>query len=217
MIDLLNQLAQVHRSVAQEPDTDPDDVIRVTLRRRYPTDPADLWDALTRPDRLARWFSPVTGDLRPGGSFQIESNAGGEILACVPPTLLRTTFGGASSIVTVSLAAIGTDGDTDAEPATELTLDHTVPLALAGSVAGALFAGPGWDEAFIGLWLHLNHSDADRVATLDTDQGREWAHRVVLAWVEVARAAGAPADQLEAGRQAALAQFAPHVPAGLTG
>lgn len=89
-----------------------------------------------------------------------------------------------------------------------------MPLALAGSVAGALFAGPGWDEALIGLWLHLDHPDANRVATLDTEAGREWAHRIVLAWAEVAQAAGAPDDQLETGRQAALAQFAPHVLAG---
>jgi uncharacterized protein YndB with AHSA1/START domain len=203
MIDLLAQLAQVHRSVAQDAEGSPDEVIRVTLRRAYPTAPADLWDALTRPERLARWFSPVSGDLRPGGSFQVENNAGGEILTCEPPRLLRATFGDASSIVTVTLAPAGED--------TELVLDHTVPLAFAGSVAGALFAGPGWDEALIGLWLHLSQPDVDRVATLDTDEGRDWAHRVVLAWVDVADAAGAPADQLDAGRQAAMAQFAPHV------
>lgn len=34
----------------------------------YPTTPADLWAAVTRPDRLARWFAPVTGDLRDGGT-----------------------------------------------------------------------------------------------------------------------------------------------------
>ncbi len=203
MIDLLDQLARVHRSVAEESDGIPDEVVRVTVRRSYPTDPADLWDAITRPERLARWFSPVSGELREGGHFQIENNAGGEILACEPPTRLRTTFGGPSSLVTVTLRPAG--------DATELVLDHTVPLALAGSVAGALFAGPGWDEALIGLWLLLTHPDVDRVSTLDTEPGREWAHRVVLAWVEVARAAGAPADQLEAGHQAALAQFAPHV------
>jgi len=124
----------------------------------------------------------------------------------VPPTLLRTTFGDTSSIVTLTPAPAGED--------TELTLDHSVPLALAGSVAGALFAGPGWDEAFIGLWLQLTHPDADRGATLDTAEGRDWAHRVVLTWVGVAGSAGAPVDQLEAGRQAALAQFAPHVLAG---
>ena len=96
MIDLLAQLAQVHRSVAH--DANPDEVVRVTLRRTYPTDPADLWDALTRPERLARWFSPVGGDLRVGGTFQIENNAAGEVLACEPPTLLRTTFGDAAAL-----------------------------------------------------------------------------------------------------------------------
>jgi len=40
-----------------------------------------------------RWFLPLHGDLREGGSFQLEGNAGGDILTCTPPQLLRVTFG----------------------------------------------------------------------------------------------------------------------------
>ena len=47
-----------------------------------PTDVADLWDSAHRPERLARWFAPVSGDLEVGGRFQVEGNAGGEVLAC---------------------------------------------------------------------------------------------------------------------------------------
>src|SRR3546814_4343737 len=31
--------------------------------RTYPTDQADLWDAVTNPDRIPRWFLPVSGEL----------------------------------------------------------------------------------------------------------------------------------------------------------
>jgi uncharacterized protein YndB with AHSA1/START domain len=43
-------------------------------RRTYPTDQADLWHALTDPDRIPRWFLPVSGDFTVGGRYQIEGN-----------------------------------------------------------------------------------------------------------------------------------------------
>jgi uncharacterized protein YndB with AHSA1/START domain len=42
------------------------------LRRVYDTTVEDLWDALTNPERLPRWFLPVSGDLRLGGRYQFE-------------------------------------------------------------------------------------------------------------------------------------------------
>jgi uncharacterized protein YndB with AHSA1/START domain len=41
--------------------------------RTYQTTIEDLWDACTNPERLRRWYGPVTGDLlrptRPGASL----------------------------------------------------------------------------------------------------------------------------------------------------
>ncbi len=71
-----------------------------------------------------------------GGSFQLEGNAGGDILACEPPALLRVSFGGPTSVVQVRLTA---DGEH-----TDLVLEHSVPAAMAGSGAGAFYVGPGW-------------------------------------------------------------------------
>jgi hypothetical protein len=34
------------------------------IRRRYDAPIADVWDACTDPERIARWFLPVSGDLR---------------------------------------------------------------------------------------------------------------------------------------------------------
>jgi uncharacterized protein YndB with AHSA1/START domain len=36
----------------------------------YDTDIADLWEACTTPDRLARWIGQTSGDLRVGGTVQ---------------------------------------------------------------------------------------------------------------------------------------------------
>ena len=38
---------------------------------------------------------------------------------------------------------------------TLLQLTHSVPIELAGSGAGALYVGPGWDGALMGIALHL--------------------------------------------------------------
>ena len=54
----------------------------VVLRRRYAAAVEDVWDAITDPERIGRWFLPVSGDFRPGGTYQLEGNAGGTILRC---------------------------------------------------------------------------------------------------------------------------------------
>ena len=52
----------------------------------------EVWDALTDPQRIVRWFLPITGDLRLGGTYQLEGNAGGKILRCEPPHSLLVTW-----------------------------------------------------------------------------------------------------------------------------
>lgn len=56
----------------------------VRLRRIYDAPIDDIWDALTDPERIGRWFLPISGDFRLGGRYQFEGNAGGEIRACAP-------------------------------------------------------------------------------------------------------------------------------------
>lgn len=45
MRNLIDELAAVHRQAARE-HRDGDELVRVTMRRRYSTDAADLWSAL---------------------------------------------------------------------------------------------------------------------------------------------------------------------------
>jgi uncharacterized protein YndB with AHSA1/START domain len=61
-------------------------------RRTYSTDQADLWDALTNAERIPRWFLPVSGNLEPGGRYQLEGNAGGVIENCDEPESFAVTW-----------------------------------------------------------------------------------------------------------------------------
>jgi uncharacterized protein YndB with AHSA1/START domain len=62
------------------------------IRRRYDAPIEDVWDACTDPERINRWFLPVSGDLRLGGTFSLDGNASGEIVRCEPPRLLGLTW-----------------------------------------------------------------------------------------------------------------------------
>ena len=64
----------------------------VTLSRSFATTVDDLWDAVTNGERIARWFSPVSGDLQLGGRYQLEGNASGTITACEPPSHFALTW-----------------------------------------------------------------------------------------------------------------------------
>ena len=91
MKDILEQLHAVSRETGAR-RVDGADTRTIVIRRRYDAPIDDVWDAITDPGRIARWFLPVSGDLRLGGSYQIEGNAGGEIVRCEPPHLLAVTW-----------------------------------------------------------------------------------------------------------------------------
>lgn len=195
-MDLLEQLATIERQVTA------DESVVVLLRRSYPTTADDLWEALTEPDRLKRWFLPLSGDLRVGGTFQLEGNAGGDILACERPKMLRVTFGGEASVVELRLVP---DGD-----ATVLELEHSVPIEMAGSTAGSLYVGPGWDGAFLGLALHLEGFDGDPVAAANSPEVQRFNLGSIEAWCEASKG-GATDEQIAEAAAVARAQFAPDV------
>jgi uncharacterized protein YndB with AHSA1/START domain len=202
IIDIAKQIGAISRGVSQQ-HTERGETVAVTLERRYAADQADVWQAITDPDRVRRWFLPLTGDLREGGNFQLEGNAAGDIMTCEPPRHLVVTFGGESSIVEVLLSSDGQQ--------TLLRLTHSVPLKLAGSGAGALYVGPGWDGTLLGLAIYLAGEVAgDPVAAANSPEVQDFNVSSIKAWVGAIEASGtADADAISAAREASLAQFAP--------
>jgi len=204
MIDIATEIGAIDRTVRLEKDENGVETVVVVARRTYDAEVSDVWDALTDPDRVVRWFLPVSGDLREGGSFQLEGNAAGDILECTRPTALRVTFGSEVSIVAVSLTPASADE-------TLLELVHSVPLELAQSGAGAMWAGPGWDGALMGLGFFLGGEVVDDpVAAANSPEAVAFNERSVHQWAAVVEASGtATADQLAEAVQISLAQFAP--------
>ncbi len=128
----------------------------VVLRRNYPAPADDVWDALTDPDRLGRWFLPVTGDLRVGGLFQMEGNAGGRILRCERPTELVVTWVFGADIATTTGSELHVTLSPELDGSTELLLRHVAVVDPAmWEQYGPGATGVGWDLSFLGLGLHL--------------------------------------------------------------
>lgn len=198
MFDMLEELAAIHRDVVRD---DRSETVSVKLTRTYDADADDVWDALTNPERLPRWFYPVSGKLEPGGSFQFEGHAGGDIRHCHRPNSLEVTFGAPDSVIEVRLAE---SGDT-----TTLELTHTVPLAMAGSGAGALFVGPGWDGALLGLGIHLRgEAVGDPLEAANSPEVIEFNRGSISRWTDAIEASGtATAIEIAGAREAAVAQY----------
>jgi uncharacterized protein YndB with AHSA1/START domain len=203
MIDIASQLEAIARSVDKK-KSDSGELVSVQMTRRYQAAIDDVWSALTDPARVERWFYPLKGDLHAGGSFQLEGNAGGDILECDPPRLLKVTFGGPTSLVQLRLSQ---DGDAE----TLLDLEHTVPIEMAQSGAGALYVGPGWDGAFMALDLFLHGVVADDpIAAASSPEAVEFSKRSIQSWSAAIESSGtATSDEIAAATEASLAQFAP--------
>lgn len=204
MIDLISHIKAIHREVSRH-DSASGETVAVLLRRTYDSPVEDVWDALTDPDRIKRWFMPISGDLRVGGNFQLEGNAGGEILQCDRPNLFRVTFGSETSVLEVRLTA----GD---DETTVFEMEHTVPIEMAQSGAGALYVGPGWDGGLLGLALFLSGQTmgGDPTEAANLPETLAFSKESVLAWESVVEASGTATDaELAAAKDVAMTQFAP--------
>lgn len=166
--------------------------------RVYETDRADLWDALTNIERIPRWFLPVAGDLRLGGHYQFEGNAGGEVIACDPPERFTVTWGmqGQVSWVTIALTE-------QAANCTELRLEHVahVPDEM-WDMYGPGAVGVGWEGGLLGLGLYLAGDGSLTPETAaewhTTSDGRDFYSQSSAAWAAASIEAGTEPDQAHA-------------------
>ena len=168
-------------------------------RRVYLADQADLWDALTSADRIPRWFLPVRGDLRVGGRYQTEGNAGGVVERCKEPESFAVTweFGGMLSWLEVTLTP---DGErTVLELAHEA---HVTPDLWGQFGPGAV--GVGWDLALMALGRHIDSGapvDPEKASAFPVSpDGAEFIRAAAAGW---AGAAVADGDEPVAAQQAA--------------
>lgn len=208
MNDLIAELDRARRRVERLSDHsgpgNAEDLYDVEIRRTYDADPADVWDACTNPERVARWFSPVTGDLRPGGRYSIDGNASGAITECDPPRRLALDweFGDhALSWVTLELNPVG--------DRTELVLRHRQPRTEHWATYGPGATGVGWELAVLGLAMHLAGSAKPSAEFEASPEARQFVRRSATLWGEAHEAAGAPVSVATKSARATADAFAP--------
>jgi uncharacterized protein YndB with AHSA1/START domain len=128
----------------------------VRMKSRFEADINDVWSALTVPERLARWYGTVRGDLRVGGEFSaVVFGSGwdgrGRIDVCVPPQKLEVIQWeeeGPETRVEAELA-----GD---DQGTMLVIDtRGMPLDVLWAF------GCGWQTHVEDLAAHLAGNDPD--------------------------------------------------------
>ncbi|HYO59757.1 SRPBCC family protein [Archangium sp.] len=195
-VDVIKQIGAVTRQVrSSERDGKPAQV--VVASRTYSTTPDDLWNTITDPERLRRWFSPVSGELRLGGRYQIEGNASGTITACEPQKSFALTweYGGDTSWLAVRLTPVANDR-------TRLDLEHTQIPGDHWKKYGAGATGVGWDLTLLGLDQFTTEGrTVDPIAWPASDEGKDYMRRASDDWARAAIASGA--NEAEARGQAA--------------
>jgi uncharacterized protein YndB with AHSA1/START domain len=178
--------------------------------RSYETTVDDLWDAITTPERLARWFTPVEGDLKLGGRYQLKGNAGGTITRCERPDALDVTweFMGGTSWVNVRLAPDG--------PKARLTLEHIAHRDGIGEEHLKQFGpgavGIGWDLGLYGLERHLLDPAAPRDqqavdAWVASSEGKAFMRGSGDAWGVAHAASGENPDEARAKAERTIAAY----------
>ncbi|MDE2850192.1 MAG: SRPBCC domain-containing protein [Acidobacteriota bacterium] len=189
--DVEGHLRAVDRSVLSlERDGRP--ACSITLARSFSTTGEDLWDAVTNGDRIPRWFLPITGDLEPGGRYQLEGNAGGVITACEQRSHFAVTweFAGDTSWVEVHCKENHAAGS-------RLELTHSFLWSPHWDQYGPGSAGVGWELGLLRLALHLeqpNEPQPDEAAFATSPEGKRLIAGGSEAWREAAIAAGMDAD-----------------------
>ena len=206
MNDMASQIATIERAIGGRRIA-AGDGRSVVLRRSYQAPVEDVWDACSNPDRLKRWFLPVSGDLRLGGRFQIEGNAGGEILRCEPPRLLAVSwvYGDNPPDEVELRLAPGPDGST------MLELEHASAPGTPDGLAGV---GVGWDLTVLGLGMHLAGQLIGDPAELEgSPEVRRAIAASSTAWGAALEAAGmATAAEAQAVAERTTAFYAPEAP-----
>ena len=167
----------------------------VRLRRTYNAPIEEVWNAITSPERIGRWFLPISGEYRLGGRFQFEGNAGGEIKSCERPNRLRVTWVAMDTGNPADVSEVEVRLTPAGEDQTLFELEHiaVVPDEMWNEY-GPGAVGVGWEGGVLGLELHLQGREAaieDREMWPFTEEGREFMRLSSVAWGEANRASGA--------------------------
>ena len=177
----------------------------VTLSRGYPATLKEVWQACTDASRIERWFAAVSGELRLGGSYQLEGNASGRITECERLSHFSLTweFGGDTGWVEARFTDAGSGQ-------TRVALTHTSLLSEFWVNYGPGAVGVGWELGSLGLAFHLADPSApkpDEMEFVTSPNGKSFIGGSSHGWSEAAVAAGEEADVARAAERQTTAFY----------
>lgn len=208
-MDVAAQVNAVRRSIEQTVRSGRP--ARVLVVERELDGPVErVWQAVSDPDQLQRWFLKVRGDERrdyalyEGGPYELAGNASGVILTCEAPSRLLLTweFGGDTSWVEVHL----TPSEQDAGRSV-LTLVQTASVdERSWAQFGPGAVGVGWDLALLALARYLQGRLLGE-SWAGSDIGHSFISAASLAWGKASILAGTPLDDAAAAVQRTTAAY----------
>jgi uncharacterized protein YndB with AHSA1/START domain len=206
MIDVIEQISAVRRQVGSR-TLNAGEARTLTLSQVYDTDPGDLWDACTSIERIPRWFLPISGELRVGGHYQLEGNAGGTVERCDPPKSFAATweYGGEVSWIEVRITA--------EDDKSRFELEHTAHVDDTKWLEfGPGAVGIGWDMLPIGLVKHLSSGGTavdpqEAMAWMMSEDGIRFMTASSDEWRAADIAAGTPQDKAREAAERVLAAY----------
>jgi uncharacterized protein YndB with AHSA1/START domain len=210
MTDLDDHIAAIERKVDNF-TREGRDGHSVVIARTYDADIDDVWSACTEAERIGRWFLPVSGDLHLGGKYQLEGNAGGEILVCEPPKRLVVSWlydpsGEGSddfSEVEVNLSPVEGGG-------TRFELEHRAVVDPDfWNQFGPGAVGVGWDLGLLGLAAELAGETIDKDAIEGSPESLVFMRRSAALWGEAHAATGADPAKASTMAQTTAGFYAP--------
>lgn len=208
MIDVDEQISTVRRELGSRV-LEAGEARVSTISRAYDAEIEDVWDACTNPERLPRWFLPVSGDLRLNGHYRLEGNAEGTIQRCDPPNGFAATweYGGNVSWIEVRLSR-------EAAGRTRLELEHVAHVDEEfWTQYGPGATGVGWDSALLGLAIHLttgkSASPEESEAWMATEEGRRFVSLSSQEWCEASIRAGTDPAEARAAAERTTAFYTP--------
>ncbi|MBZ2198108.1 SRPBCC family protein [Occultella gossypii] len=164
----------------------------LTFRRTYRATPAQVHDACTNPERLARWFGDVAGSpSRTGDAFtavlsdETGDVAAGRVLSCSAQEIAVSWSwqGEAESVISARISAL--DAST-----TELTLQHSL-----AEPAHAVGYGGGWEQCLHALARSLGAPPDGAADVVEADAAAHW-RTITRTPLELEQRVEAPPDRV---------------------
>ena len=220
MVDVNAQIDAVTRRIETK-QVDGAPAYVQTLAQTYPSPIDDVWNAVTSAERIPRWFLPISGELRLGGSYQFEGNAGGEIRSCDPPAGgvagYTVTWGmgmGEPAIVNVRLVEV--DASSTRLELENVATEASIPEGFWEQF-GPSATGIGWDQGLLGLALHFaggpgGIAPEEAAAWVMTDEGTSFMRRSADAWAAAQQLDGAAPEAAMAAADRTYGMYTGELP-----